>query len=112
MIPAPHILYCHCASARLLPVETREAALRALCLSGLPFDAVPDLCGLSARRDPILHRVAAAGRIVVAACHPRAVRWLFVAAGAGLPAEAARLLNLRTETAEACLLYTSPSPRD
>jgi len=96
----PRILYCHCSNARVLPEETRDAALHALCDAGLPFDAVPDLCGLSARRDPILKSLAASGRVVVAACHPRTVRCLFAAAGAPLPAESTQLLNLRTESAQ------------
>ncbi|MEI6070308.1 MAG: ferredoxin family protein [Verrucomicrobiae bacterium] len=94
------VLYCHCTNSRVLPAETREAALRALCDSGQPFDAVADLCELSARRDPLLKCIAAAGRVVVAACHPRTVRWLFVAAGTPLPEETTRLLNLRTGNPE------------
>ncbi|MEI6279745.1 MAG: ferredoxin family protein [Verrucomicrobiae bacterium] len=97
---SPRILYCHCTNARVLPDATREAVLRALCDAGMPFDAVADLCELSARRDPLLKCLVASGRVVVAACHPRTVRCLFAAADAGLPTETTRLLNLRTESPE------------
>jgi len=99
MSETPHILYCHCANAQVLLPATRDAALRALCESGLPFEAVADLCELSARRDPLLKRLAASDNVLVAACHPRTVRCLFNAADATLP-ENTQYLNLRTENAE------------
>ena len=99
MSQTPHILYCHCANTQVLSPETREAALRALCESGLPFEAVADLCERSARRDPLLKRLAASDRVVVAACHPRTVRSLFTAADAAL-SENTQYLNLRTGDAE------------
>lgn len=86
------MVVCRCADANLLPENWRDL---------LPdFDGelvvVPDLCELVQRKDPLLARVAAAGRIAVAACHPRAVRWLFDAAGAALPADAVTI-DLRPE---------------
>lgn len=96
----PRILYCHCTNAGVLPAATRDAVLGELCDSGLPFEAVADLCELSARRDPLLKRLAAAGPLIIAACHPRTVRCLFAAADAPLSQESAQLLNLRTEGAE------------
>jgi len=100
MSETPRILYCHCANAQVTPLETREAVLRELCASGLPFEAVSDLCERSARRDPLLKRLASSARLVVAACHPRTVRCLFAASEATLCEENTQFLNLRTETAE------------
>ena len=97
MSETPHLLYCHCTNAQVLLPATRDAALRALCESGLPFEAVADLCELSTHRHPLLKRLAASGNVVVAACHPRTVRCLFAAAA--LP-ESTQYLNLRTENAE------------
>jgi len=94
----PRILYCHCANARVLPAQTRAAVLRKLCDAGLPFDAVPDLCALSARRDPLLQEFAASGSVVVAACHPRAVSGLFAAAAASLSPGTTKFLDLRSES--------------
>jgi len=39
--------------------------------------------------------------VTIAACYPRAVRWLFSAAGAPLDADRAQIFNMRTEAAEA-----------
>ena len=80
--PKPSILYCHCQYAQVVPKEVKDAVLRRLCESGVAFEAVADLCEMSARRDPALARLASGGPVKVAACFPRAVKWLFHQAGA------------------------------
>ena len=97
---APAILYCHCQYAQVIPPEVKAAVLRKLCASNQPFEAVPDLCELSARRDPSLQRLAAAGPVKIAACFPRAVKWLFAAANAPLPLGATEVLNMRNQSAD------------
>lgn len=92
------VLYCHCAYARVIPAEVKEAVLKALTESGIPFEAVPDLCDMSARKDPSLKRLAERGELRIAACFPRAVRWLFHAAGT--PLEEADVVNMREMSAE------------
>ena len=94
------ILYCHCAYAQVVPKAVKEEVLRRLCESGVAFDAAPDLCEMSARRDPALKQLAAGGGVKIAACYPRAVKWLFHAAGAPLPDEGVDVVNMRTEPAE------------
>ena len=54
---------------------------------------------MSARRDPALKRLAGGGSVKIAACFPRAVKWLFHAAGAPLPKEGVEVLNMRESTA-------------
>ena len=100
MTPSPRILYCHCAYAQIVPKETKEAVLRRLCDSGVAFDAVADLCEMAARRDPALASLAGAGKVKIAACYPRAVKWLFASAQAALPTGATEVLNMRTQPAE------------
>jgi len=97
---SPAILYCHCQYARVLPDEVKQAVLRKLCESGEPFEAVADLCELSARKDPALKRLVAAGPVKIAACFPRALKWLFASANAPLSIESTEVVNLRTLTAE------------
>ena len=92
------ILYCHCAYAQVVPTETKAAVLNQLSASGVSFEAVPDLCEMSARSDPTLAQIAAAGDATIVACYPRAVRWLFNAAGTTLP-ERVRVLNMRVAEA-------------
>ncbi|MHB1309054.1 MAG: hypothetical protein ACYDC1_05795 [Limisphaerales bacterium] len=99
---APALLYCHCRYAQVVPAEVKEAVLQELCASGLPFEAVPDLCELSARCDPSLRRLAA-GPLKIAACYPRAVKWLFAAAYAPLSEQTCEVLNMRTLAASEVL---------
>ncbi|MBI4905218.1 MAG: hypothetical protein HY820_16400 [Acidobacteria bacterium] len=98
----PRILYCHCAYARVLAPEVKQAVLAGLADAGVEFEAVPDLCEMSARRDERLQALAAEGPVKIAACFPRAVKWLFHSAGAPLPEEA-EVLNMREQSAEAVL---------
>ena len=98
MPPSIRILYCHCAYAQVVPAETKAAVLEQLSASGVSFEAVPDLCEMSARRDPSLAKIASGGDGTIVACYPRAVRWLFNAAGSTLP-EGVRVLNMRVAEA-------------
>jgi hypothetical protein len=98
-MPTPtRILYCHCAYAQVVPAETKATVLDQLSASGASFEAVPDLCEMSARRDPGLAQIASAGDATIVACYPRAVRWLFSAAGSTLP-DGVRVLNMRVAEA-------------
>ena len=105
----PRILYCHCTHAQIVPKEVKEAVLKKLCESGVSFEAVADLCEMSARQDPALKRLAEGGCIKIAACYPRAVKWLFHTANAPLPLAATEVLNMRVQSAEevAAALFAS-----
>src|ERR1041384_2318197 len=100
MPATPCILYCNCTYAQVVPKEVKEAVLRKLCESGAAFEAVGDLCEMSARRDPLLRQLAESGSLKIAACYPRAVKWLFAAANAPLATEQTQVLNMRAQTAE------------
>lgn len=93
------ILFCHCTYAQVVPPEVKKAVLEKLCEAGVAFDAVADLCEMSARKDPALRRLAEGGGVKIAACYPRAVKWLFAAAGAPLPAQSTQVCNMRVEAA-------------
>ena len=95
------VLYCHCAYAQVVPKDVKEEVLRRLTASDVAFDAVADLCEMSAKDDPALKQLAEGGALKIAACYPRAVKWLFAGAGAPLPADGVRILNMRVETADA-----------
>jgi hypothetical protein len=94
------LLYCRCAYAQVVPAAVKDRVLETLAASGTSFEAVADLCEMSARRDPRLAELAAGGDVKIAACYPRAVKWLFSAAGAPLPAEGVEVRNMRVETAD------------
>ena len=95
----PQILYCHCAYAKVVPPEVKQQVLQQLTESGRSFDAVADLCEMSAKRDPALQQLAAQSGLKIAACYPRAVKWLFSSAGVALPQDAC-VLNMRAQTAD------------
>ena len=96
----PRILYCRCAYANVVPREVKDEVLLRLSESGAAFDAVPDLCEMAARKDPALVDLVAAGEVRIAACFPRAVKWLFT--GACVPFDESRVTvrNMREESAE------------
>lgn len=94
------ILYCNCSYARVVPPAVKAEVLERLTKSGVEFEAVPDLCEMSARRDPRLAEIANNGGVRIAACYPRAVKWLFTSAGSPLPDKLVTIRNMRTETAE------------
>lgn len=99
MSEARRIVYCHCAYAKVVPPEVKHEVLKRLGDSGRDFEAVPDLCEMSARKDPALAELAADESLCVVACYPRAVRWLFHAAGSKLQ-DGAEILNMREASAE------------
>ena len=90
------VLYCHCAFAQAVPRPVKQDVLRALTDRGDDFDAVADLCEMSARKDPALQEFA--DRRFAAAEASR--RWMFSAAGAPLDDSKVRVLNMRAATAE------------
>ncbi len=96
----PRILYCNCTYAQVVPKDVKADVLKRLCASGAAFDGVADLCDMSARRDPALKKLAESGPVRIAACFPRAVRWLFHAAQAPLPKEGVEVLNMREQSAD------------
>ncbi len=100
MTGSPRILYCHCAYAQVVPKAVKEEVLARLTAEGIAFEAVPDLWHLSAHNDPLLKQLATGEQVRIAACYPRAVKWLFSAAGAPLPPEGVEICNMRVQTAE------------
>jgi hypothetical protein len=106
----PRLVYCRCAYAQVLPPEVKDEVLRHLGETEAAFDSVADLCEMSARRDPRLASIAAGGTpLKIAACHRRAVLWLFHAAGAPLPEQSTEVVNLRSLSADrACSRLDDP----
>ncbi len=96
----PSLLYCNCTFANVIEPDVKAAVLRKLCDSGRTFEAVADLCEMSARRDPGLQKLTQNGPVKIAACFPRAVKGLFVSAGMPLNGAETEVLNMRDRTAD------------
>ncbi|MHC4114860.1 MAG: 4Fe-4S dicluster domain-containing protein [Planctomycetota bacterium] len=94
------ILYCHCKNSEVVPKNVKKQVLSALTEAKVAFETVEDLCRMCARKEEVLKSWASAEHIKIAACFPRAVRWLFHAGGAPLPQEGTEIFNMRTENAE------------
>jgi len=95
----PRIVFCSCAYYDVIPRAAREQILAGLQRNGGTPEVVSDLCGLAANRDPRLKDWVDEGHLAIVACFPRAVRWLFHAAGAPLNGDV-RLSNMRTQSPE------------
>jgi hypothetical protein len=96
----PHLLYCRCAYAQVVPQSVKDAVLEKLCESGVSFESVSDLCEMAAHRDPRLKSFAENPPIRIAACYPRVVRGLFRQCDSPLSEDGAEILNMRAQTAE------------
>lgn len=99
------IVYCRCAFADVIQTEVKDEVLRGLCEAGASFETVPDLCEMSARQDQGLVALAQGGPLKIAACYPRAVKWLLRAAGAEFPEgeSGVQVVNMREESASEVL---------
>ena len=103
------ILYCRCEFAKVVPDATKDAVLEKLCESGASFETVSDLCEMSARKDPRLAELIDGDEPVkIAACYPRAVKWLMHNAGISIDvgengdseARKIEVLNMREQSPE------------
>jgi len=92
------ILLCRCSQAARVDRNVVDQLLDALPKSGALITVADDLCGLAGGKDPLLAEIAAAPRAAIIACHTRAVRWLFAAAGYELDESRTRLFSLRNQS--------------
>jgi len=104
------IFVCRCVHSHVIDRARTSEVLGGLRAAGVEVESTPDLCGMAARRDPSLKRLVEAGRLSIVACYPRAVRALFQAAGAPLPAEDVRIFNMRTQDAGEILRALTGDP--
>ncbi len=94
------VLYCNCTYAKVIPQQTKQDVLRELSRTDIAFEAVADLCEMSARGDEKLKQYASCEHLKIVACYPRAVKWLFHAAGAPLNEDRVEFMNMREQDAE------------
>jgi len=108
------ILLCRCSQAAKVDPGISDDILDSLSKCGALVTIADDLCGLTAAGDPLLAEIAAAPRSAVIACHRRAIRWLFAAAGHPLDAARTSLHSLRRQSAEEILaaLGSDAAPSD
>jgi len=93
------IVFCNCAHTRILPTKVKEKVRDNLIEAGVDFEDVEDLCRMAAERDPALGEMTGGEQVQIAACYPRAVKWLFHAAGNDLDEDRVDVLNMREQSA-------------
>jgi len=108
------ILLCRCSQAGKIDPGISDKILDSLSRCGALVTVADDLCGLAAAGDPLLAEIAAAPRSAVIACHRRAIRWLFDAAGHRLDETRTSLYSLRRQSVEEILaaLGAGTAPTD
>ncbi len=94
------IVFCHCAYTKILPQKVKDQVLAGLDAADVAVEEVEDLCRMSAEKDPRLQELAGEKTLKIAACFPRAVKWLFHAAETPLDDSRHEVLNMRESSAE------------
>ncbi|MFP4579968.1 MAG: 4Fe-4S dicluster domain-containing protein [Candidatus Sumerlaeia bacterium] len=97
------ILFCGCAFYQLVPEASRGKVLAALRQSGRDLIYVPDLCKYASEKNALMEELSDAEELQVVACYPRAIRWLFHAAGYPLDMDRVRVYNMREQSPEEIL---------
>lgn len=93
------ILYCDCAYSSLVTDTAKMQIKEYLSGSGWRVEGVPDLCKLAAKQDKRLKQWAGEEDLVIVACYPRTVKWLFRYGKAAL-SEGVQVLNMREQRPE------------
>jgi len=95
-MPNRHVLICRCTGAGVLDADAVQRTVELLAGGEIEVTEIDDLCRLAADSNPLFDRLSDLPALAVAACHPRAVRWLLEAAGARLSEETTCFVDLRT----------------
>jgi Pyruvate/2-oxoacid:ferredoxin oxidoreductase delta subunit len=93
------VLFCQCKNAEIISSPVRDEIQSWFVQNQAAYVCVDDLCGMAAKKDPRLLEWAAQDNLIVIACYPRAVRWLFAMAGATLK-DTAQIFNQRVLSAQ------------
>jgi len=102
-IKTSHVVFCRCAYFDVIPNALKEEVFASLGQEGIEVEAVADLCGMAAKHDERLQHWVQADSLSIVACYPRAVRWLFEAAGTPLDVQKVRFFNMRTQSPDEIL---------
>ncbi len=102
-ITTSHVVFCSCAYFDVIPEASKERVFASLRQAGIEVEAVADLCGMAADRDERLQRWTQTDSLSIVACYPRAVQWLFAAAGTPLNAQKVRFFNMRVQSPDEIL---------
>jgi len=94
------ILFCKCESSDLVSVNARIKISYFLEKSCLEYIEVTDFCNKIALSESWIKTLAASSTLSVIACYPRAVEWLFHAAGVSIKEKNITYFNMREQKAD------------
>ncbi|MCM8534181.1 MAG: hypothetical protein NE330_23665 [Lentisphaeraceae bacterium] len=92
-------VYCNCTYAKIIDAEVKSAVLDRISSSGEEVVCLPDICEMAARKDPELEKVFT-GKVKLAACYERSVKWLCHKGGIEINQENVEIINMRDQSAE------------
>lgn len=94
------ILYCKCDGNEQVDLATKDKIAGFLAESGLEYAEVADFCEQVASTALLIEELNAKSSLTVIACFPRALEWLFYAAGIGIEGKNITYFNLREQDAD------------
>ena len=92
-------IYCHCAYAKIIDEDVKNAVLEKISESGEDVVCLPDICEMAARKDEELKELFS-GKVKLAACYERSVKWLCHTAGVEVDRENVEIINMRDLSAD------------
>ncbi len=92
-------VYCNCTYAKIIDQDVKSAVLERISHSDENIICLPDICEMAARKDPDLEKIFQ-GKVKLAACYERSVKWLCHSAGVELKEENLEIVNMRELNAE------------
>jgi hypothetical protein len=87
-------VYCNCTYAKIIDAEVKSAVLERISASGEEVTCLPDICEMAARKDPELAKVFT-GKVKLAACYERSVKWLCHKGGIEINEDDVEVINMR-----------------
>ena len=94
------VLFCNCTHYELIAQSDKQEVLNSIKMASFNVVLIDDLCGLAAKKDPILKDWVSYDRLKIVACYPRAVKWLFERADAPLDMDKTEFFNMRTDASQ------------
>ena len=92
-------VYCNCTYAKIIDADVKSAVLDRISESGEEVICLPDICEMAARKDPELAKVFD-GKVKLAACYERSVKWLCHKGGIEINQENVEIYNMREMSAD------------
>ena len=92
-------VYCNCTYAKIIDADVKSAVLDRISESGEEVICLPDICEMAARKDPELAKVFD-GKVKLAACYERSVKWLCHKGGIEIDPENVEIYNMREMSAD------------